>query len=144
MNSGNGADSKPDKSDTQKPESGHGQNPEESQENINVDEIKLKAVGSFKGKGIAKRAFDGNRYTFEVKADLPELPEGKFYEGWLVKGGKAFISSGNVSKVGSEYFMEFTTGQGIGVYKEIVITEETVDDGYDGKPETHLLEGSFK
>ncbi|HEB13319.1 MAG TPA: hypothetical protein ENI11_06550 [Actinobacteria bacterium] len=144
MNSGNGADSGTEKTDTQETESGHAQTPEESQKADKVEEIKLKPVGSFKGKGVAKRAFDGNKYTYEVKAELNDPPIGKFYEGWLVKGKTAFISFGKIDKVENEYFMEFTTGQGIGIYKEVVITEETIDDGFDSKPETRLLEGSFK
>ena len=144
MNTGNGADSERKKSDTQKTESGHAQTPEKSQKADKVEKIKLREVGSFKGKGVAERSFDGNVFLYEVRADLNDPPEGKFYEGWLVKGKKAFISSGAMDKGDNEYFMKFTIGQGIGEYKKIVITEETVEDGFDGRPETHLLEGSFK
>lgn len=105
----------------------------------------LLAVGSYKGSGTATRSFDGITFTHTVRANLGEPAKGKFYEGWLVKKKPTltFFSTGRMFKQENEYTLTFTASQNYPEHKDVVITEETESLGLDGKPEAHVLEGSF-
>ncbi|MBI2405811.1 hypothetical protein HYV21_02055 [Candidatus Microgenomates bacterium] len=110
-----------------------------------VETATLSAVGKYKGSGTATRSFDGTTFTHTVRASLEDLKKGKFYEGWLVKKipSLTFFSTGKLTKQGSDYVLTFTASQNYPDYKDVVVTEETEVQGLDGKPEAHVLEGSF-
>ena len=103
---------------------------------------KLKAVGDYTGTGIATRVYENGLFTHTVTADLQEPSTGKFYEGWLINGNK-FFPTGKLEKSNNEYKLKFEDDKNYPAYKKVVITEETENDGLDGKPETHVLEGTF-
>lgn len=106
----------------------------------------LSAVGTYKGSGTATRSFDGTTFTHTVTAALGDPATRKFYEGWLVMktaGDPKFFSTGKLTKQGVQYTLSFTAPQNYPEHKDVVITEETLSQGLDGKPEAHVLEGSF-
>lgn len=112
-----------------------------------VETAVLAAVGTYKGSGTATRSFDGTTFTHTVTATLGDPTTGKFYEGWLVMktaGGPKFFSTGKLAKQGAQHTLSYTATQNYPDHNDVVITEETLSQGLDGKPEAHVLEGSFK
>jgi len=110
-----------------------------------VERAALSAVGNYTGAGEATRSFDGQVFSHTVEAGLDDPASGKFYEGWLVKPEPtlSFFSTGEMRKGKDGYTLQFTAERDYPDYKEVVITEETAANGLDGKPEAHVLEGSF-
>jgi hypothetical protein len=62
----------------------------ESSYNNFTEQATLEVVGNYTGSGIATRAFNGERFSHTVRANIPDPAEGKFYEGWLVDGSDFF------------------------------------------------------
>ncbi len=108
-----------------------------------IEEATLEAVGNYTGVGAATRVFDTGVFAHAVTAYIDDPAEGKFYEGWLVNG-KDFFSTGKLKKNGDTYELSYTAYKNYPDHKLVVITEETLADGLDNKPEAHVLEGSFK
>ena len=108
-----------------------------------IEEATLTAVGSIKGSGGATRSFGTSGFNHEIVASLQLPAEGKFYEGWLV--GDSVVSTGALTDEGdNEWSLVFTSDTDLrNGHDAIVVTEETLEDGLDGKPEKHVLEGSF-
>lgn len=119
--------------------------PQAQKEQATVETAKLLAVGNYKGSGTATRSFAGTTFTHNVRASLSDPVKGKFYEGWLVKKKPTltFFSTGRMTKEGDVYVLTFIASQNYPEHKDVVITEETESLGLDGKPEAHVLEGSF-
>ena len=78
--------------------------------------------------------------TFE---NLPELEEGFFYEGWVVRRGNDFdvLSSGVAEKVDGKYVNTFVSNADLTDHDFYVLTLEP-DDG-DPAPAEHILEGTM-
>lgn len=112
---------------------------------VNMDTTALETVGDYEGSGRATRIFEDGEFTHTVVAILDDPSEGKFYEGWLVTKTPEldFISTGRLTKSGSNYTLEFRIDEDYSEYNEVVITEETEANGLDGIPEDHVLEGAF-
>lgn len=110
---------------------------------IDIEETSLEAVGSYTGSAVATRNFDGEKFIHEVRAKIGDPKEGKFYEGWLVSLPN-FFSTGKMIKDGDEYILKYEANEDKSSFSEVVITEETEANGLDGKPEEHVLEGSFE
>lgn len=109
---------------------------------LETEKTILEAVGFFEGSAVATRNFDGKVFVHEVRAEVDDPKEGKFYEGWLVNLPE-FFSTGKMIKEGDEYVLRYESNEDRSSFNEVVITEETEADGLDGKPEAHVLEGSF-
>lgn len=112
-----------------------------------VETATLVAVGNYRGEGLATRSFDGTTFAHTVTATLADPTPGRFYEGWLVMpaaGGPKFFSTGKLEKQADGYMLRYTASQNYPDHAQVVVTEETVVAGLDGKPEVHVLEGSFK
>ena len=109
------------------------------------EQIVLTPVGNYKGVGNATRVYEGGYFLHTATAGIDDPPDGKFYEGWLVKQDPElkFISTGKMTKEGDTYYLQFTAESDLRDYDEVVITEETQSLGLDGNPEIHVLEGSF-
>ena len=109
------------------------------------DVAKLKSVEGYTGSGTATRIFNDTTFTHSIIADLPDPAFGKFYEGWLVSSTPTlrFFSTGKVVLREDKYVLIYTDFQNYPEHNEVVITEETLAQGLDGKPEAHVLEGSF-
>ncbi len=107
-----------------------------------VDEIILIDVTEGgTSSGTATRQYVDGTFTHQVTATLPDLPEGEFYEGWLVKADNSeFFSTGKMTKSGDEYTLTYTSATNHEDYPLVVITRETVDDE---TPEEHILEGNL-
>lgn len=110
-----------------------------------VETIKLKAVGSYTGSGTTTRIFIDGKFTHTITAALANPAAGKFYEGWLVNMSKTppFFSTGPVENIDGVYKLTYETDVDYSSYTMVVITEETSDNGFDGIPEAHVLEGLF-
>ena len=114
----------------------------EIDESISLEEINLQPVNDYSGKATATRTINEQPFVHKVFADLDDPAEGKFYEGWLV--GPSIVSTGELSKNSDGiYIIEFSSDEDLSEHDDVVITEETLADGLDGKPEAHVLEGSF-
>ena len=106
----------------------------------------LLAVGLFTGSGTATTTWNGSTFTNSVMATLPSPPEGKFYEGWLVRNSPelTFISTGKLELEGDQYVLKYTSETNYPNHIDIVVTLETSADGLDNKPEAHVLEGALE
>ena len=109
-----------------------------------IESAALNAVGDYSGSGTATRQYDGSRFIHTVTANIGAPAEGKFYEGWLVrKIPFSIVSTGKLNKNGNAYILTFSSADDLNNHPGVVITEETESMGLDGKPEAHVLEGSF-
>ncbi len=106
-------------------------------------EVELKAVGDYQGSALTTRSFLDGKFEHVVIADIKDPAPGKFYEGWLVDGSK-FFSTGEMKKENGKYILTYTSNEDSRSFKSVVITEETLSDGLDNKPEKHVLEGEFE
>lgn len=105
-------------------------------------EANLVAEPGYQASGVADRSYDGTTFTHSVMAEIQDPAEGKFFEGWIV--GPSVISTGKMTKqADGSWRIDFESDQDLTDHNKVVITEETEADGLDGKPETHVLEGSF-
>ena len=106
-----------------------------------ADTTSLVDVSDGDGSGTATRDFADGVFTHEVIATLPDLPDGEFYEGWLVTTGNTdFFSTGKMIKSGDEYKLTYTSDTDWQDYPLVVITQEKIEDA---TPEVHILEGNF-
>jgi uncharacterized SAM-binding protein YcdF (DUF218 family) len=106
----------------------------------------LISVGGFTGEAIATRVYDRGSFVHTITTkNVPDPASGKFYEGWLVKKEPklTFISTGELEKEGENYKLTYNVSTDYFDYSDVVVTEETEANGLDGKPETHILEGTF-
>lgn len=111
----------------------------------------LSAVGNYTGEGQATAKYDAEKgeFTLTLKATLDDPAEGKFYEGWLVRGTTGddnfkAVSAGRLTKnEDGSWSVTFTAPVDYPKFLEIVITEETETSGLDNQPETHVLEGKL-
>lgn len=91
---------------------------------LDTEKIELKDVSGGVGMGIATRT--------EMVADLPELPSGKYYQGWLenISGKKVLLGVFSMAKGG--WILDYNSSSYPG-YDKVIVTQG----------ETHILEGSF-
>ena len=116
----------------------------EEVEMINKETVQLISVRQTNESGAAER-YTGNdgKYTLVATANLDELPEDKFYEGWVVGDGRV-ISTGKLNQEANGVFsLIYTSEEDLFAQNRVVITEETLSQGLDNKPEDHVIEGSF-
>lgn len=108
----------------------------------NKETTTLSAVSPYTGSATATRSTDSAPFTHTVTAKLVDPAEGKFYEGWLA--GPSVVSTGKMTKeANGEWSLTFTSTDDLSKHNRVVITEETLADGLDNRPEAHVLEGSF-
>lgn len=110
-----------------------------------VETADLIDVSAGDGSGVATRKYENGTFNHMVLADLPDLTQGSFYEGWLVRGKMgdkdfAYISTGKLRVAKGGYLLEFESSVDYSNYTGVVVTLEKVNDK---TPETHILEGSF-
>jgi len=111
-----------------------------------VIQISLNPVGIFTGTATATRTFVNGKFTHTVTANTNAPAEGKFYEGWLVikTPELKFLSTGKMTKqTDGTYTLSYSSDTDQSAYNSVIITEETEANGLDGKPETHVFDGSF-
>lgn len=108
-------------------------------------EIFLNKVGDIEGTVKATRSFYDGKFTHTVEAKITNPPDGKFYEGWLVKSDPdtEFFSTGELMKTDGVYKLEYMAAEDKSDFNEVVITVETESQGLDGNPEEHIFEGVF-
>lgn len=90
-------------------------------------------------KASATRTFGTGSYSLSVSATLPN-PSGDKYQVWLVNGDQV-KDAGFLSGSGSSWSLVFNDSGKYSSYNTIWITREITTEG--GKPEQHVLEGSF-
>ncbi len=110
-----------------------------------VERISLADISGGSATGLAIRKYEGGLFEHTILAALPDLSEGKFYAGWLVRGkeGEAnysMIATGKLRVAKSGYLLDFSSSKDLSDHAAVVVTLETKDDG---KPEKNILEGSF-
>jgi hypothetical protein len=110
-----------------------------------VDKAELKDVSGSSSSGIATRKFENQTFSHTVLADLPDPDQGKFYQGWLLKGeegkeGFALVSSGTMKQAKGGWMIELQTKTNYSDYKKVVIS---LEEKADNTPEKRILEGSF-
>lgn len=88
-----------------------------------AEKIELKDVSGGSGMGLATRN--------EILADLPTLPNGQFYQGWLEKDGKTVLL-GTLELAKGGWILNYNSSVYPG-YNKVVVTVG----------EKHILEGSF-
>ena len=111
---------------------------EQSRETITLTDVTGRS-----SSGTATRSFGGSNFLHTLSAQLPSPGAGQFYEGWLVSDDlePQVISTGKLNATQSgEYALVYTSGTNLFSHPQVIVTLETKDDG---RPETHILEGSF-
>lgn len=95
--------------------------------------------GDGKAEGTAARSYGGGTYILTVEATLPN-PGNVDYEVWLAGGGEVipidFMQKGS----GNTWSLNITSAEDYSKYNNIWITLERTKDG---KPEEHVMEGTF-
>jgi len=110
-----------------------------------IESAQLTALPGYDGGGLATRYLLDGKFRHYVEVDLPVAPNGKFYEGWLVKDEEKseYFSTGTLTKAGEKFVVNFESSDERYDYSKVVITLETTANGSDAKPEDHVLEGNF-
>jgi hypothetical protein len=125
------------------------QNQIESKFNVqipeNVDKAELKDVSGGASGAVVTRKYDKGLFSFTLLANLPDLADREFYEGWLTKGKSgdsdySLISLGKLRIAKGGYLLEFQSSKDYSGYNRAIVTREQVNDT---KPEKTILEGSF-
>jgi len=107
-----------------------------------VDRANLEDVSGGGGTGVATRDMVNGKFVHSVIAALPDPEAGMFYEGWLVNTvTDDVVSTGTFRIAKGGFILDFTSSTDLTDHNQVVVTLEKVDDG---KPETHVLEGTFK
>jgi hypothetical protein len=93
--------------------------------------------------GVATRSYANGLFEHTVILSISDPPSGTFYEGWLAEG--KIVSTGKFIKEEADtYTLVFTSTEDLSDLSNVIITQESLANGLDGKPELHILEGSFK
>ena len=87
----------------------------------------------------ATRVFGNGSYSLTVSATLPD-PVGSKYQVWLVGEGKT-LNAGFMEGAKTSWNLTLRDKDKYSTLPEIWITKEITAE--DGKPELHILEGSF-
>lgn len=115
---------------------------------LNSDIIELESVDPRGGVAQALRKTENDVFKHRVEINAGDPQEGFFYEGWLVKKPSLpikFYSTGALEKNEHGHYVLYYEApyDERAEYNEVVITEETLADGLDGKPEEHIFDGRF-
>ena len=113
-----------------------------AQQDTSSKKATLSDVSGGTGTGKAFVLRKGGKLYFTATANLSDLKDGAFYEGWLaVKGANPpkFVDTGKLTKQrDGSYEVSYSSDNLYEGYDFVVITWEQVDDQ---KPEKHILEG---
>jgi hypothetical protein len=99
----------------------------------------FKNVSEESATATATRVFGNGSYSLTVSATLPD-PVGSKYQVWLVGGGQT-LSAGFMDGSKTSWSLTLRDKDKYSTMSEIWITKEITAE--DGKPERHILEGSF-
>jgi len=102
--------------------------------------INLKPVPGESGSGIASIEKIDGRWVSQMIADLPELEDKFFYEGWLVSEAGEVLYTGKLELRKGGWVLIYKTDEDLSKFKSAIITREQKDDQ---KPEKNVLEGKF-
>ena len=105
----------------------------------------LKNVAGGDSSGVAKAVYKDEKYLLKVDLTfLPELQDGFFYEGWIVRKGLKFdvISTGRAEKLERVYINNYVSERDLTDHLFYVLTLEPEDD--DPAPAEHILEGTLE
>ncbi|MFC1649291.1 anti-sigma factor [Patescibacteria group bacterium] len=93
--------------------------------------------------GMAHAKYDSGGYVVAAEFEnLPELEQGYFYEGWVVrKSPQSVISTGKLAKSDGKYTNVYPSEKDLTDHDFYVLTIEP-DDG-DPAPAEHVLEGTL-
>lgn len=111
---------------------------------LEPEKAELLAV-SGDGHGVANRIFSDKQFIHTVTAQLPDLAEGKFYNGWLsqvIDGKESFVNTGKFKENGDDYYLEYHNSVDLTAYKHVIVSLE--DNDQTLAPTTIVLEGDFK
>lgn len=110
-----------------------------------VDKADLKNVDDFDGSGIATRKFENGKFNQGILADLPDLQEGYFYEGWLIRSeeGKddySLISTGKLRLAKGGWMLDFTSSTDFSDHSKVIVS---LEKNFDRNLEERVIEGNF-
>jgi hypothetical protein len=111
------------------------------------ESITLIPVDNFSGKiEEATREYTNKIFRLQIKARINDPDPKKFYEVWLAKDFpyNSLLSLGILKKDGLYYKLEYTSPVNKYLYDRIMITEESLDNGLDGKPGKRIFENIVK
>lgn len=96
------------------------------------------------GHGLANRIYSDKQFIHTITAQLPDLNENKFYNGWLgqIVGDKEiYINTGKLEANGEDYYLEYRDVRDLSDYRHIIVSIENAEVT---EPTTKVLEGNFK
>jgi len=110
------------------------------------EKIDLVSSGQIRAGGIATRDFDGHTFIHTIVADIPAVPEGEFYQGWLVKNSEPneYIPTGQLERKGAGLELVYTAIADFIDFSDVLVTIESGHYGDSVVPGEKVLSGSFK
>jgi len=96
------------------------------------------------GHGVANRIYSDNQFIHTITAQLPDLSDDKFYNGWLgqISGDKEnYVNTGKLEANGSDFYLEYRDSKDVSAYKHVIVSIETTEAT---EPTIKVLEGNFK
>jgi hypothetical protein len=106
---------------------------------LSSDSATFKNVSDGSATATATRVYGNGSYSLTVLATLPD-PAGSKYQVWLVGGGQT-LNAGFMDGAKTSWSLTLRDKDKYSTLSEIWITREITTE--DGKPERHILEGSF-
>lgn len=110
-------------------------------QNGNEKTIDLRPMNNFNGSGVVSKNYINDEYTFVINANMPDLSNGKYYEGWLLKKETPTkpLSIGRMEKIGQLYVLVFRSQHDYKEYPIVAVTESDQNQ----KGTNPLMAGAF-
>ena len=105
-----------------------------------VEKSELSDVSGGYASGFATRKYEDGKFTHTILADLPDAPEGSYYQGWLKESDDKLISTGRMKLEKGGYMLEFQSSKDYSSYSKVIVS---LEKKLSSKPEKNILEGSF-
>jgi hypothetical protein len=124
---------------------------QEIEERFNVvlpedaEKIQLKDKAGKDKVAIATRKYMDNTFSMTLLADLPTPEDGKYYQGWIVRGDEgennySIFSLGRLNVAKGGFVVDFSSSKDYTNYNKVVVSLESTPDS---QIEEIVLEGSF-
>lgn len=108
--------------------------------------VTLSPFENFSGEAEATREYLNKNFKLSIKAKINNPAPEKFYEVWLAKYFPygSLLSVGVLKKEGLYYRLNYSSPVNKFFYNKIIISEESQENGLDGKIEKKVFIGEGK
>lgn len=108
-------------------------------------EVALQPAAGVDGRGYVNRIISPTRSELTILADLPELPAGRFYQVWLVRGQAGqpdyeLVKAGRLRSQKGGFILDYSVSRNLTDHRQVLVTQEATDDNIS---ETLVLSGTL-